>query len=165
MGHPGKLLSSQVVAIQWYLLQGYMLVFVKRYKQLYLSWNSERVCTSGAQCVNFRLESIHLWREICNVCKVSVFGLCCNDRSLSWWKHALSSQLGKVSVYYLTNIQLTPCTCMLVISSELLSALVIQRLNQRMSFMFISNHIHLHLNRSLFHCFLPNNCNLYIFKT
>lgn len=28
---------------------------------------------------------------------------------------------------------------MLVISSELLSALVIQRLNQRMSFMFISN--------------------------
>lgn len=40
--------------------------------------------------------------------------------------------------YYLTNIQLTPCTCMLVISSELLS--VIQRLNHRMSFMFISNH-------------------------
>lgn len=48
MGHPGKLLSSQVVAIQWYLLQGRVLVFAKRYRRLYLSWNSERVCTCGA---------------------------------------------------------------------------------------------------------------------
>lgn len=40
---------------------------------------------------------------------------------------------------------------MLVISSELLSALVIQGLNHRMSFMFIS--IHRHLNTSLFSCF------------
>lgn len=34
MGHPGKLISSQVVAIQWYLLQGRMLVFVACFKQL-----------------------------------------------------------------------------------------------------------------------------------
>lgn len=33
MGQPGKLLSSQVVAIQWNLLQKLLLAFVKNYKQ------------------------------------------------------------------------------------------------------------------------------------
>lgn len=79
-----------------------------------------------------------------------------HNRGLSWWKHAQSSQFG----YYLTNIQITPCTCMLVISSELLSALVIQRLNPRMSFMFISNHRHLFALLFFF-----KNCNLWIVKT
>lgn len=72
MGHPGKLLSSQVVAIQWYLLQGHMLVFVKRYKQLYLPWNSEHVC--AAKLVNFKFKSMCLrGKEISFVrCQLSV---------------------------------------------------------------------------------------------
>lgn len=59
MGHPPKLLSSQVVAIQWFLLQGRRLAFVKRNKQLHHA--VERVGTlCGARWTNFGPRSVCL---------------------------------------------------------------------------------------------------------
>lgn len=125
MGHPGKLLSSQVVVIQWYLLQWHMLVFVKRYRELYLVYNTEHIWTTRKRCVNFIPESIS--QKI--VSMFSVFWLFLWSHCVLWFKFTLSSQFCKNVSHCLTNIQLTPCTCMLVISSELLSALHIQKLN------------------------------------
>lgn len=116
MGHPGKLLSSQVVAIQWLLLQGDMLGFVKTHKLLYPPRNSERVCTSRAQRANFRRTPMCLRWEI--VGNVSAFGCVCTVEACRGGNVLRALGLGKVLAFYLTNIQLTPCTCMLVISSK-----------------------------------------------
>lgn len=94
MGHPGKLLSSQVVAIQWYLLQGHMLAFIKRYQQLYLPRSSERVCTCGAQPLNLRMD-LHPGRDCLEV--VGFLVVMHTGYGLLRWKHAQSSQLGKDS--------------------------------------------------------------------
>lgn len=81
-GHPGTLLSSQVVAIQWYLLQGRMLVFVWTHDFLSQK-NSEHVCTCVFTAVEFQSAgSCDVW---------------------FWWKHAQSCQLSKDSAIIWQN--------------------------------------------------------------
>jgi len=105
-----------------------------------------RVGTTWTSDPRQRVPAEKLFSQSCP----SFFGLFLHSRGLSRRKHAQSSRFGKVAACHLTNIQLTPCTCMLVISSELQSALAIRRLNQRLTISINHRHFNTALLCSVF---------------